>query len=196
MYYSRRTLWLVLAGMGLGFFIIQPFVVLVYNLAPETRQAFAKIVFWERLVEMSLGPTSIFMGLGFAVLGGVSGFFLGSWLFHKEKLVAAQVESAKRLAAMETMKELMVTLAHYIRNANMVIGGFSLRLAKNSGDAHQKEQLQLIQQKSQEIEAVIASLQTLTEISVTQYITSGTAQMIDLKEDLEKRLAAAKPAGD
>jgi signal transduction histidine kinase len=191
MYPSLGTAWSVLAGMGLGFFVVQPFAVLVYNLSPETRLAFAEFAFWQRLMEMSLSRTSLFMGLGFALLGGVSGFFLASWTSHKERLAAAQVESAKRLAAVETMQELMVTLAHYIRNANMVIGGFSLRLSKDAGDEGRKEQLRLIQEKSREIEAVISSLQNLTEISAIQYINSSAAKMIDLKEDLEKRLAAA-----
>ena len=185
----HRTAWLIMAGMGLGFFVIQPFAVLVYNLAPETRLTFAEIAFWKRLVEMSLGPTSIFMGLGFAVLGGVNGYFVASWITRQERLIDAEMESAKRLAAMETMRELMVTLAHYIRNANMVIGGFSLRLARNVADPHHKEQLQLVQQASRDIEAVIATLQNMTEISVTQYVNSGAAQMIDLQKDLENRLA-------
>ena len=44
----------------------------------------------------------------------------------------------------------MVTLAHHIRNANVVIGGFSSRMIKNLPDPEVQRQLQLIQQASRE----------------------------------------------
>jgi signal transduction histidine kinase len=188
--YCRRIMWPTLAGSVVGFFVIQPLVVLVYNLAPETRLAFHDLSFWKRLLEMSLSHTSLFMGVAFAVFSGATGLCFGSWLYHKERLVAEKLESARRLAALQTTKDLMVTLAHYLRNANLVIGGFSHRLAHRVGDPKQQEQLRLIHQASLEIAAVIDSLQDLTEISTTQYIDSGAARMIDLKQELEKRLAA------
>ncbi len=190
MSYYRRILWPTLAGMVVGFFIIQPLNVLVYNLAPKTRLAFHDVAFWKRLLEMSLSPTSIFMGLAFAVFGGITGFFFGSWLYHRDCLTAEKMNSAWRLAALETLKELMVTLAHHIRNANMVIGGFSDHLARHLSDPQHQEHLRLIHQSSQQIDAVIDSLQSLTEISTTQYIAGDAAIMIDLKKELDERLAA------
>ena len=44
----------------------------------------------------------------------------------------------------------MVTLAHHIRNANVVIGGFISRMIKNLPDPEVQRQLQLIQQASRE----------------------------------------------
>ena len=104
--------------------------------------------------------------------------------------MAEKIESQKRLAALETLRDLMVTLAHHIRNSNMVIGGFSTHLTKHIADPELQRQLQMIQQASREIEAVIDSLQNLTEISTVKYITEGQARMIDLKKELEARLAA------
>jgi len=192
MSYFRRIIWPTLAGMAVGIFIIQPLNVLLFNLAPETQLEFHDLSFWKRLLEMSTDSTSIFMGAVLAVFGGITGLCFGMWLHQRDRLMAEQIESARRLTALETLKELMVTLAHYIRNANMIIGGFSNNLACHVGDAKQKEQAHLIHQASKEIDAVINSLQNLTEISVTQYVTSGTAQMIDLKEELDKYLAAAE----
>lgn len=189
---SRRTVWFVLLGMGAGFFVIQPFAVLVYNLTPGAELAFQKLSFWKRLIQMSLSPTSIFMGLAFAALGGLTGYSFGSWFYHKERLVAQRIESEKHRAALETMHELMVTLAHYIRNANVVIGSFSLRLVRQITEAHHREELRFIHQASQEIEAVIESLQNLTDLRTTPYTQGGTARMLDLKQDLEQRLAAIK----
>jgi hypothetical protein len=73
----------------------------------------------------------------------------------------------------------------------MVIGGFSSNLAHHLTDAHQKEHAELIRQASHKIDSVINSLENLTEISVTRYTPSGTAQMIDLKQELEKNLEEA-----
>ena len=175
-----------------GFFIIQPLNILVYNLAPQIRLEFQNISFWKRLLVMSMDATSLFMGLFYAFFGGITGLCFGLWLYQRDRLQAEQIESARRLAALETLKELMVTLAHYIRNANMVIGGFSGNLAHHLADDQQKEHAQLIHQASIKIDSVIDSLENLTEISVTQYTTSGTAQMIDLKQELEENLAAIK----
>jgi len=192
--YRRRLVGPILLGMFLGFFVIQPLNVLVYNLAPQVRVEFHNISFWKRLLEMSTDSTSLFMGLAYAILGGITGLWFGMWLYQRDCLQAEQVESARRLAAFDTLKELMVTLAHYIRNANMVIGGFSSHLAHHLTDARQKENAELIRQASHKIDSVIKSLENLTEISVTRYTTGGTAQMIDLKEELEKDLAAGPGA--
>jgi len=189
--YYRRIILPILVGMAVGFFVIQPLIVLVYNLAPKTRLAFHEISFWKRLLEMTLNSTSLFMGLMFGVFGGLTGHFLGSWLYQRDRLAAEEMESARRLAALETLKALMVTLAHYIRNANMVIGGFSDQLLRHLPEPQDQEHLHLIRQSSQQIDAVIDSLQNLTEISTTQYITGGASTMIDLKKELDERLAAA-----
>ena len=190
--YGRRLVGPILVGMLLGFFVIQPLNVLVYNLAPQIRLEFHNISFWKRLLEMSTDSISLFMGLAYAVLGGITGLVFGMWLYQRDCLQAEQIESARRLTALKTLQELMVTLAHHIRNANMIIGGFSNILAQHLAEGRQKEQAQLIRQESKNIDAIIDSLESLTEISVTQYTTSGTAQMIDLKQELEENLAAIK----
>jgi len=94
-------------------------------------------------------------------------------------------------AALETLQELTITLAHYLRNANMVIGGFSARMLRQVSDSEVQEQLQLIQQASREIEAVIDSLENLREIRTIPYTAAGRARMIDLKQELEARLASS-----
>ena len=189
--YVRRLIRPILVGMVVGFFIIQPLNILVYNLAPQIRLEFQNISFWKRLLVMSMDSTSLFMGLFYAFFGGITGLCFGLWLYQRDRLQAEQIESARRLVALETLKELMVTLAHYIRNANMVIGGFSGNLAQHLTDARQKEQAQLIHEASQRIASVITSLENLTEISVTQYTASARAQMIDLKKELDGEVAAA-----
>lgn len=192
MHRYRLVAAITLAGMAFGFLVVQPFAVLSYNLAPSVRLAFHEVAFWKRMAEMIASPASLFMGLSFAFFGGFAGLSLGSWLYHKRCLDAEKLESEKRLAALSAVKELMVTLAHYIRNSNLVIGGFSGRLARQISDPRQREHLQFIHQASQEIEAVIESLQGLTDLNVAQYTSDGTIKMIDLKNELEARLESMK----
>jgi len=90
----------------------------------------------------------------------------------------------------------MVTLAHHIRNANVVIGGFSSRMIKNLPDPEVQHQLQLIQQASREIEAVIASLESLSKIDRARYIGEWETKMIDLKKELGARLSAFESPKD
>jgi len=132
------------------------------------------------------------MGGAFALMGGLAGFFFGIWYLQKERLTAERLESQRRRVALDTLRELMVTLAHHIRNANVVIGGFSSRLIKESNDPEAQRHLEMIQQASREIDAVIASLESLTEIEHARYIGAWETRMIDLKKELEARLGAAE----
>ena len=84
----------------------------------------------------------------------------------------------------------MVTLAHHIRNANLVIGGFSSRLQKRVPGAEMQQQLQMIHRASHEIDAVIKSLENLAEVNAVPYVNGSLARMIDLRKELEARLAA------
>ena len=110
--------------------------------------------------------------------------------------MAEKLESQRRLAALETLRELMVTLAHHIRNANVVIGGFSSRLKKRIADPELEQQLEMIHQASHEIEAVIASLESLSQINHTRYTNAWDTRMINLKKELEARLAASRLSED
>jgi len=136
------------------------------------------------------------MGGAFAFMGGLAGFFFGIWYYQKEKLTAERLKSQRRQVALETIKELMVTLAHHIRNANVVIGGFSSRMIKNLPDPEMQRQMKLIRQASREIEAVIASLESLSKIDRARYIGEWETRMIDLKQELEARLATFESSRD
>jgi signal transduction histidine kinase len=132
------------------------------------------------------------MGMAFAFMGGVAGFCLGIWYLQNLRLNAERLESQRRQVALDTLQELMVTLAHHVRNANVVIGGFSSRLIKQAPEPEAQQQLQMIQQASREIDAVISSLESLTEIKHARYIGAWETKMIDLKKELEARLMAAE----
>lgn len=187
-----RLIWFTLAGVIAGYLMMHPFAMLAYTLGPQKPYAPMDISIWGRQMHMAFGADMLAMGGAFAFMGGLAGFCLGAWHLQKERWTAEKIESQKRLAALETLRELMVTLAHHIRNANMVIGGFSTRILKNTEDPEMQRQLKLIRQASLEIEAIIASLESLSQIDRTQYIDAWETKMIDLSQELKARLEAAE----
>jgi len=55
-------------------------------------------------------------------------------LNRRQRLFAAELENEKRKTALETLHRLMVTLSHYLLNANTVIGGMVRRSRRNEAD--------------------------------------------------------------
>ena len=174
---------------------MHPFAMLAYVLGPQQAQTPLDVSLWGRQVHLAFNPDILAMGGAFALMGGVAGLGLGLWYAQKERWIAENLESQRRLAALETLQELMVTLAHHIRNANVVIGGFSSRLGKRAADAETQRRLGMIQQASREIDAVIDSLESLSKIDRTQYISAWETKMIDLSQELKARLESAEASG-
>jgi signal transduction histidine kinase len=193
---KSRIIWFTLVGMLLGYLLFHPFAMLANILGPRLSHFPMEFSFWGHHLRVSFGPEMLAMGGAFAFMGGLAGFFFGIWYYQKEKLTAQRLESQRRHVALETLQQLMVTLAHHIRNANVVIGGFSSRMIKNQPDLELQRQMQLIQRASREIEAVIASLESLSEVNRTRYIGEWETRMIDLKQALEARLAAFESSKD
>jgi signal transduction histidine kinase len=187
---KSRIIWFTLAGMLLGYLLFHPFAMLANTLGPRLPYFPNEFSFWGHHLRVSFGPEMLTMAMAFAFMGGLAGFFFGIWYYQKERLTAEKLESQRRQVALETLQELMVTLAHHIRNANHVIGGFSSRMIKHLPDPEVQRQLGLIQKASREIEAVIASLENLSQIDHAQYIGEWETKMINLKQELEARLAA------
>jgi signal transduction histidine kinase len=189
-----KMIWGTLAGAVIGLLLVHPVAMLAYGV--EHPPGPFNFTYFLHLMRHALGPGLVHMGLFFALLGGAAGFGVGIFFRQKKRLLAETMACQRSLASLETLKELMVTLAHYIRNANMVIGGFSGRLLRQCPCLEIQEEFHLIQEASQEIDAVIASLQNLTEIKTEEYSDSSHELMIDLKKELETRLAKAHLSQD
>lgn len=187
-----KIIWGTLAGAVIGILLVHPVAMLAYGVEHYHPSGPINLAYFLHLMRQALGPGLVHMGLFFALLGGAAGFGVGIFFLQKKRLLAETLACQRSLASLETLKELMVTLAHYIRNANMVIGGFSGRLLKQCPCLEIQEEFRLIHEASQEIDAVIASLQNLTEISTEEYTASSHELMIDLKKELEAHLAKAQ----
>lgn len=187
---SGRLILFTLAGMVAGYLLMHPFAMLAYILGPHHPHEPWDTSLWTHQVHAAFSFEMLVMGLAFSFMGGVAGFGLGAWYLQKERLAQEEMETQRRQAALNTVRELMVTLAHHIRNANLVIGGFSRRLQKHISDPELRRQLELIHRASHEIDDVILSLENLSQIDHAQYIDGWRTQMIDLKKALEARLDA------
>jgi signal transduction histidine kinase len=192
--HKMKMLWFILAGVGVGLLLIHPVIMLAYAMSHRSPGTPLTILYVLHELRHAFGPGVVHMGVIFAIVGGVAGWMVWSWFRQKKQLEEERVACLRDLTALNTLKELTVTLAHYIRNANMVVGGFSDHLLKAIPDPKLQEQLRLIHQASEEIDAVMASLQNLTEISTVEYTASSHEKMIDLKKDLEARLARVQPS--
>ena len=180
------------AGMVAGYLLMHPFAMLAYLLGPHQPQNSWGFFFWARQVHGAFSAQMLAMGLAFSFMGGVAGYALGAWYLQKERLAQERLETERRQAALNTVRELMVTLAHHIRNANMVIGGFSKHLQKHIPEPELRRQLELIHRASHEIDEVLGSLENLSQLEYVQYIEGWRTKMIDLKKELEDRLQSEK----
>jgi signal transduction histidine kinase len=190
---SRLTLF-TLAGMLGGYLLMHPFAMLAYVLGPHHPHASVNFFLLGGQLYTAFGYEMLAMGLAFAFMGGVAGFGLGAWYLQKESLAQERLESQGRQVALDTLRELMVTLAHHIRNANMVIGGFSKHLQKHISDPELLRQTDMIHRASHQIDDVIVSLENITKMEHAKYIANWHTEMIDLQKQLEERLQAQKEA--
>lgn len=183
-----RMFLFTLAGMALGYLLMHPFAMLAYILGPHHPHVSVNFILLGRQIYSAFGYDMLAMGLAFVFMGGVAGFGLGAWYLQRESLAQERLETQRRQAALNTVRELMVTLAHHIRNANMVIGGVSQHLQKHISDPELRRQLELIHRASHEIDDVILALENVSQLEHAQYIDGWRTKMIDLKTELEARL--------
>ena len=183
-----RIVLLSLAGGSVGYILLHPYTMLVYGLyghhgaGPEGMDI-------RRLVEdvpaafmLDMAP----MGLPFALLGALAGLLLGFWLEARSR----RFEMEKRLLAVDTLRQLMVTLAHHLLNAVQGIGGFAALALRKEKDEDKRRPLEIIKQESIKIEAVVKALQSLESVTTERYTKSSETLMIDIRKELRERMEA------
>jgi signal transduction histidine kinase len=183
-----RLIIFILAGMAAGYILMHPFAMLAYMLGPHHPQGSWDASLWAHQVHNAFSAEMLVMGLAFSLMGGVAGFGLGAWYLQKESLVLEQLETERRQATLDAVREFMVTLAHHIRNANLVIGGFSKHMQRHISDPELIRQAEMIHRASHEIDEVILALENVSQLDHTQYIDGWRTKMIDLKKALEAHL--------
>jgi len=102
-------------------------------------------------------------------------------------------ESEKELARASTVKQMIVTLSHYIMNPLTAISLSNYELSSKSADPGAtlspetlKRDVQLIEMNLKEIIAVITILQQLASPRSTTYV--GDIEMIDIEDEVRQRV--------
>ncbi len=182
-----RTLLLsVLGGAVAGYFLLHPYAMIVYRYyeTSSPQRAIAAGGVTMGTLSGVCHPDMLPMGIPFALLGGVAGAFFGLWLNGKNR----KVEADKKLALVEGVRQLMVTLAHHLLNSATGIGGLADLFLRKEQDERKKNQLEMMKKEAVRIEAVVKSLQSLKTVTSERYIGSSETLMIDIRKELEKRL--------
>ena len=107
---------------------------------------------------------------------------------ERQKLRVVQLESERKNIAVETLRQLMVTLSHYLLNANAIIGGMARRCRRVESEAERLAALKTIGKEAKRMEVVITALRKMTEVRTADYIAEGHIRMIDLKKEIDEAL--------
>lgn len=108
---------------------------------------------------------------------------------EKQRLKLMEFENERKEVALETIRQLMVTLSHHLLNANTIIGGMVRRTARAKSKQERFASLEAIKEQTTKTETVIDALKKVTQIKTTDYTSEGSTLMIDLKNEIETILA-------
>jgi PAS domain S-box-containing protein len=111
---------------------------------------------------------------------------------EKQQLRLVELENERKTIALSTLRQLVVTLSHYLLNANTIIGGMARRSIRASSEAERQASLDTIMEQTGKTEGVIAALKRVAEIRTTEYTRESHTLMIDLAREIEKELAEAE----
>lgn len=189
--FSRRgvMLFLGLSGGLAGYVVFHPFSMIMHAaLSPETAPSASLF----HPVSDSFVPGMMPMATAFSVFGAVIGVLLGALFDRRRRLHEAELEDERKRAAIDAVHHLMVTLSHYLLNANAVIGGVAARSRRRTKDPQLLKNLKTIEQEAHEIDRVLAALKNITEIRTTDYTSTGKDLMIDLSDSLTREIVASE----
>jgi PAS domain S-box-containing protein len=111
---------------------------------------------------------------------------------EKHRLRLVELENERKTVALTTLHQLMVTLSHYLLNANAVIGGMARRSQRARSEDDRKAALETIRQQTAKTEGIIAALKRVSEIRTTEYTRESQTLMVDLTKEIEETLSAAE----
>ncbi len=181
-----------IAGIFLGYLVIHPFSGIVYMLM-HLHQSNDFHLHWQNIISTgaleAFKPVMLPMAVAFATLGGVIGLLAGIIAARREKLREVKLAREKKKIALATMKKLMVTLSHYLLNANMIIGGKVRHIRRQASDQDVIASLAVIEEQGRKIDSIIDALKKVTEIKTSDYTADGTIAMIDISKELEEQLS-------
>lgn len=185
-----RTLYIV-AGMSGGLLVLHPYTMIVYALMHLHDRGGGFHLHWNDISLRGLlafDPNMIPMVSAFVIFGGLVGLLTSVVIERKRKLLMLGVENERNQIAIQTLRELMVTISHHLLNANTIIGGKVRQCRKLVADEKALEVLSHIETQGRRIDATIRSLREITEMKIADYTTGGTVTMIDIDEKIREKM--------
>jgi len=169
-----------LAGGVLGFLILHPYTTLIYGLYKRPGDLFRaghERVFNE--LAASFRPDILHMGVPFAFLGAAAGLFFGFWLEARRQ----RIEMEKQVLAVETLRQLMMTISHHMLNAAQIVGGFAARDIRKEQDDGIRNHLEAIRNEAVRIEAMVESLKSIESVKGDRFSGNRGASMLDIQKE-------------
>jgi len=176
-------------GAAVGYFVFHPYTMLVYGAYTTPHEHMPGPWVDHALMHLSdalstFQPGMLHMGIPYAVMGGITGALYGLWLngrirWEEEKL---------RTCAVDTIKQLMVTMSHYLLNAVTIIGGNAARIERKVDDREVVRQAEVIRKEAVAIEAVVKSLQSAQQVVSEEYTKDSETRILDITDDIKKRM--------
>jgi len=108
---------------------------------------------------------------------------------EKQTLRLVELENERKTVALSTLRQLMVTLSHYLLNANTIIGGMARRSERATSQAERQASLEAITEQAIRTEGVITALKRVADIKTAEYTPESHTLMIDLTREIERTLA-------
>jgi hypothetical protein len=183
-----RIVLLSLAGGSVGYLLLHPYTMLVYGLYGHHGAGLEGMELRRLLEEVpaAFRLDMVPMGLPFALIGALIGLLMGFWLEARSR----RFEMEKRLLAVDTLRQLMITLAHHLLNAVQGIGGFAAMALRKEQDEDKRRPLEIIKKESIRIEAVVKALQSLESVTTERYTKSSETLMIDIRKEQQEKIEA------
>ena len=175
----RLRLISTLLGAFIGYGLAHPYTMLIYVWGHEHGAGAGhgplSLGMLYKMAAATFQPVMLPMALSFMLLGALIGLLVGALIDKRRRLYDAELETEKRRVALETLHELMITLSHYLLNANTVIGGMARRCRKIESNADVTGSLGVIEEEARKIDSVIRALQRITAVKTTEYVARGYA---------------------
>ena len=190
-YKYRRHITYSLIFALIGYLAAHPITIFVYTFlySYERETVQSQLNLSRQIAESTYKPMMLPMGVAFLFAGGFVGLLLGIAADRRRRL---RDQERRRKVALETLHELMVTLSHYLLNANAVIGGMVRRTKRIESRREVLNSLSVIEEQAKKIDAVILSLQKITELKTCNYTAQGKMLMIDVANEIEEELRKAE----
>ena len=189
--YRRRMIY-PLIGAAVGYLAAHPITVFVYMFLHQYEREILQSQ-WDISRDLALStyqPWMLPMALSLLLAGGFLGLLLAIAADRRRKL---HEQEQRRTVALETLHQLMITLSHYLLNANTVIGGTVRRIKKRIElDGEVMDSLSVVEDQAKKVDSVVHALQKLTEVKTSAYIAQSPTLMIDIAKEIEEQLKKTK----